>query len=99
MVNVAHYRDDRCAWHLDIVGIGGDQFFELFFSHHVLEGDKRDVIAKPFAQVDRDAIVERLIDRGEDTALQQQADNFFWLNAKLLCELFDRRALNQTYWL
>ena len=89
MIDVAHYRDDGRAWHLNVIGIGRDQFFELFFGDHVFEGDKRHVIAKPLAEIGRDAIVERLIDRGEDAALQEQAHNFFWLNAKLFCELFD----------
>jgi len=90
VIDVAHYRDYRRARHFYIVGVGGDQFFELFFGDHVLEGDNRHVIAKPLAEIRRHAIIERLIDRSEDAALQQQADNFLWLDAKLLGELFDR---------
>ena len=97
VVDVAHDGDDGRAWHLYIIGIGGDQFFELFFRNHVLEWNKGHVIAEPLAEIDCDIIVECLIDRGENAALQQQAHHFLRFNAELFGELFDRRALNQTY--
>ena len=59
VIDVAHDGDDRSARHFDIVGIGGDQFFKLFFGDHFFEGHKSHFITEAFAEVDRDVVIQR----------------------------------------
>ena len=70
VIDVTHDGDHRSARQFDIVGIGGDQFFELFFRNHLFERHEGNFVTKSFAEIDGHIVVQRLIDGGEDTALQ-----------------------------
>ena len=58
VIDVAHDRDDRRAWQFDVVCVGRDQFFKLFFRNHLLKRYERDVIAKALAQIGGDIVVQ-----------------------------------------
>ena len=72
MIDVAHDGDDGRARLLDVVGIGRDQLLELLLDDHLLEADELHVEAEAAAELVGHLVVERLVERGEDAALQEK---------------------------
>ena len=57
VVDVPHDGDHRSARHFDVVGIGGDKFFELLFRDHFFEGHKSNLVTETLAEVCGDFVV------------------------------------------
>jgi hypothetical protein len=89
VIDVSHDRDDGSARHFHVVRARLDQLFELFFNLHLFERHERHFVAETLSEVNRHFVVERLVDRGEDAALQQQRHDVFRLDAELFGKLFD----------
>ena len=79
VIDVAHDGDYRRARQLNVVRIRGNQFFKFFFSHHLLKRNEGDFVTKALAEFDRDVVVERLIDGGENAALQAAGSPHLWV--------------------
>ena len=97
MIDVAHDGHDRSARQFNVVSVGGDQFFIFLFGNHFLKGNKGDFITKTLAEIDRDVVIERLIDGREDAALKQQRHHVLGLDAQLLREFLHRRAFDDAH--
>src|SRR5205085_426913 len=97
VVNVSHDGDDGRARLLRVVGVGLYQLLELLFGDHLLEAEELHVEAEASAQLLRDVVVERLVERGEDAALQKHRLNVLGAYAELVGELLDGRALDETH--
>src|SRR5215213_11505445 len=63
---------------------------------HLLEAEELHVEAEALAQLLRDVVVERLVERGEDAALKEHRLNVLRANAELVGELLDGRALDES---
>src|SRR6266850_934624 len=97
VIYVAHDGYHRSTWQLNIVGISCDQFLEFLFSYHLLERNESDFVTEALAQLDRDIVVERLIDGRKDLALQEQGNYILRLDPKFFRKLLDGRAFNYTH--
>jgi hypothetical protein len=84
---------DGRARQLDVVGVGSDQLFKLFLGDHLFKRHERDVVTESPAEIGGDVVHQRLIDGGEDAALQQQRHDVLRLDAELLGETLSRSSL------
>src|SRR5207244_1768183 len=97
VIDVAHHGYHRSARQLNVVRVGGDQFLEFLFGYHFLKRNERDFIAEALTQLDRDVVVQRLIDGSENLALQQEGHHVLRLDSQFFCEFFDCRAFNYAH--
>ena len=97
MVDVTHDGDDGRARLLRVVGVGLDQLLQFLVGDHLLEAEELHVEAEAAAQLLRHLVVERLVERGEDAALEQERLDVLRADAGLLGELLDGRALDEPH--
>ena len=96
VIDVSHDGDDRCTRQLGIVGIGGDQFFEFLLDDHFLERNKTDVISEVEAHFGRHFFADRLIERRENAAFDQELNDVARRDAESFGKFADRRAFGQA---
>ncbi len=82
VIDVAHDGDDGRARLLRVVGVGLDQLLQLLVGDHLLEAEELHVEAEAAAQLLRHLVVERLVERGEDAALEQERLNVLRADAE-----------------
>ncbi len=70
MIDMAHHRDHGRAGYFDIIDIGRDQLFELFFRYHFFKGHEAHFITEALSEFGRHFIIKSLIDSCEYAALQ-----------------------------
>ena len=70
MIDVAHHRDHGRARDFDIVDIGRDQLFELFFRYHFFKGHEAHLITEPLSEFGSHFIIKSSIDSCEYAPLQ-----------------------------
>ena len=87
VVDVAHHGDDRRARLL----IAGPRFLDLFFLNDLFfEGDYLHDSVERFGETRRGRHVERLIDAGENAAVEQSLQQFLRANVELFGQLANR---------
>src|SRR6266850_1340919 len=97
VIDVAHHGYHRSTRQLNVVSVGGDQFLEFLLGYHFLKRNESDFIAEALAQLDRDVVVQRLVDGRENLSLQQERHHVLRLNSKFFREFFDCRAFDDAH--
>ena len=97
VIDVAHHRDYRRAWNFNIVGVGGDQFFELLFGDHLFKWHEANVISEALAQIRSHIIVQSLIDGRKHASLKQQSHDLFRFDPKFFSQFLDRGSFDQAH--
>jgi hypothetical protein len=89
VVDVTHHGNNRSSWHF----VAGALFFDLLFLHQLFfeRNDLHDA-AKRFRQTCSGRHIERLVDAGENSAIEQSLQQVFGANIKFLGKFTDRNS-------
>ena len=94
VIHVPHHGDYRSARLL----IAGANFLYLFFLNDLLfEADYLHDSVERFGQTRRGRRIQRLIDAGENAAVEQRLQQFFGANVELFCQLANRDSFGDRY--
>ena len=99
VIDVAHDGDDGRARLLDVlfeVLLVAEELGDLLVGDHLLEALELHVEAEAAADLLRHVVVERLVERGEDAALQEEGLDVLRADAGLLGELLDGGAFDEV---
>ena len=96
MVDVTHNGNHRGTRLFDVVGIGGDQFFELLFDDHLLERHELNVKPEAHSDLNAGVLADGLVDRRKNTAFDPELDDVAGRYTKGFSVLADSSAFDQS---